>query len=69
MSSLWLRIMEFCAELQDKGILCVSEERMPEKAELAGLSDGLESWMKYTLSYRQQSQYVVFCRKVIQNIL
>ena len=44
---------------------CVSEERKSGKAELAGLSDGLEVWVECALMHGQQSQYVVFCRKVI----
>ena len=53
-------------ELRAVGPLRVSEERKSGKAELAGLSDGLEVWMECALMQGQQSQYVVFCRKVIQ---
>ena len=52
-------------ELRAVGPLRVSEERKSGKAELAGLSDGLEVWVERALMHGQQSQYAAFCRKVI----
>lgn len=48
------------------GPLRVSEERKSGKAELAGLSDGFEVWVECALMYGWQSQYAVFCLKVIR---